>query len=46
MMENKFWLIPPEIYGPLNKEFGFTFDPCPYPYKRDGIEIDWGGRLL
>ena len=42
LIDSKFWLIPKEIYGPLNKEFNFDFDPCPYPYKRDGIEIDWG----
>ena len=42
LVDSRFWLIPKEIYDPLNKEFGFDFDPCPYPYKRDGIEIDWG----
>ena len=41
-VDSKFWLIPPEIYDPLNKEFKFDFDPCPYPFKRDGIGIDWG----
>jgi hypothetical protein len=35
-------LIPREIYEPLKKEFGFDFDPCPYPFKQDGIEIEWG----
>ena len=39
---SKFWIIPPEIYGPLNKEFGFDFDPCPYPFLEDGITKDWG----
>ena len=42
MVNNKFWLIPPEIYDPLSKEFGFDFDPCPYPYVKDGIDIEWG----
>lgn len=42
LVDSRFWLIPKEIYGPLNKEFKFDFDPCPYPFKRDGIEIDWG----
>jgi hypothetical protein len=40
--EKQYWVVPPEVYDPLNKEFGFDFDPCPYPYRRDGIEIDWG----
>jgi hypothetical protein len=40
---SKFWLIPPEIYEPLSKEFKFDFDPCPYPFNGiDGIECDWG----
>ncbi len=42
LVDSRFWLIPPEIYDSLNKEFKFDFDPCPYPFKRDGIEIDWG----
>jgi hypothetical protein len=42
MIDSRFWLIPPEIYDPLNAEFKFDFDPCPYPFVRDGIEIEWG----
>ena len=42
LVDSRFWLIPKEIYNPLNNEFKFDFDPCPYPYKRDGIKIDWG----
>jgi hypothetical protein len=39
----KNWIVPPEIYEPLNKEFKFDFDPCPYPKKEwDGKEIEWG----
>jgi len=41
-IDSKFWLIPKEIYNSLNKEFCFDFDPCPYPFKQDGITIDWG----
>ena len=41
-VDSRFWLVPPEIYEPLNQEFHFDFDPCPYPYERDGIENDWG----
>ena len=40
------WLIPKEIYGPLDKEFNFDFDPCPYKQNKedviDGIGIEWG----
>jgi hypothetical protein len=39
---SKFWCIPPDIYGPLNQEFNFDFDPCPYPFVEDGIDIEWG----
>jgi hypothetical protein len=42
MTKEKEWLIPPPIYKRLDDEFHFDFDPCPYPYQRDGIDIDWG----
>ncbi len=42
LIDSRFWLIPKEIYKPLKKEFKFDFDPCPYPFVRDGIEIEWG----
>ena len=42
LVDSKFWCIPPDIYGPLDREFKFDFDPCPYPFKRDGIDIEWG----
>ena len=42
LVDSRFWLIPKEIYGPLDKEFNFDFDPCPYPFVRDGIDIEWG----
>lgn len=38
----RYWLIPPEIYDPLNAEFKFDFDPCPFPFKEDGITRSWG----
>ena len=41
-VDSRYWLVPPEIYEPLDQEFHFDFDPCPYPYEKDGIEIDWG----
>ena len=39
-----YWLIPPEVYNPLNDEFEFTFDPCPYPLPEgfDGLTCEWG----
>jgi hypothetical protein len=42
MVDSRYWLIPQEIYKPLDAEFHFDFDPCPYPFVRDGIDIDWG----
>jgi hypothetical protein len=41
-IDSRYWLIPLEIYDPLNKEFHFDFDLCPYPVVRDGIDIEWG----
>jgi len=39
-----YWLIPPQIYNPLNEEFHFDFDPCPYPLPEgfDGLTCEWG----
>ena len=41
--QHGFWLVPPEIYAPLQKEFGFKFDPCPNPRPIgfDGLSIEW-----
>ncbi len=41
---SNFWLTPPGVYGPLNDEFEFDFDPCPYPKPDDfnSLEIPWG----
>ncbi len=39
---SKFWLVPPELYKTLDKEFSFDHDPCPYPFVKDGIETAWG----
>lgn len=41
-IDSRYWIVPPEIYKPLDQEFHFDFDPCPYPFKQDGIDIDWG----
>ena len=39
-----YWLTPPELMGELQKEFGFDFDPCPYPKPDDfdGLTAEWG----
>ena len=39
-----YWLTPPDLYAQLNAEFGFTFDPCPYPLPEgfDGLTLPWG----
>ena len=42
LIDSRFWLVPPEIYEPLDIEFTFDFDPCPYPFVKDGIEAEWG----
>lgn len=44
--EHGYWLIPPEIYGPLNDEFRFDYDPCPNPRPEgyDGLTAAWGKR--
>ena len=38
----QYWITPPDLYQKLDAEFHFDFDPCPYPYKKDGIGIEWG----
>lgn len=39
-----YWLTPPDLYAALDAEFGFTFDPCPYPLPDgfDGLSCEWG----
>lgn len=41
-----FWLSPKELMDPLNAEFGFTFDACPFPRPAgyDGLRDPWGKR--
>ncbi len=41
-----YWLTPPELYAELDAEFGFDFDPCPYPLPEgfDGLTCEWGKR--
>lgn len=39
-----YWLTPPDLYARLDAEFGFTFDPCPFPLPDgfDGLTSPWG----
>jgi hypothetical protein len=39
-----YWLTPPELMAKLQEQFGFTFDPAPYPRPEgfDGLTIEWG----
>lgn len=41
---NHYWITPPALYSALDAEFGFTFDPCPYPKPDDfdGLTHEWG----
>ena len=40
----QYWRTPPELYEPLEREFIFDFDPCPYPLPDgfDGLDVPWG----
>lgn len=39
-----YWLTPPDLMADLQAEFGFDFDPCPYPRPEgfDGLTCEWG----
>lgn len=39
-----YWLTPPELMNVLKAEFGFDFDPCPFPIPDgfDGLTCEWG----
>jgi hypothetical protein len=39
-----YWITPPEVYEPLDAEFHFDFDPCPFPLPDgfDGLTCEWG----
>ena len=39
-----YWLTPPDVMQPLQMEFKFDFDPCPYPKPDnfDGLTYEWG----
>lgn len=38
------WATPAYLYGPLNEEFAFDFDPCPLKADFDGLNLSWGSR--
>ena len=50
------WATPPEVFDPLNAEFGFTLDPCATPETAkcalffteadDGLARDWGTQRV
>lgn len=39
-----YWLTPPELLKAIRKEFGITYDPCPFPQPKNfnGLAVDWG----
>lgn len=47
------WATPQEFFDDLNREFGFTLDPCAdgqnhkcpkyYTREQNGLAQDWGG---
>ena len=38
------WQTPKSVYDSLNREFDFTFDPCPHNPTFDGLTKRWGAR--
>jgi hypothetical protein len=40
------WSTPVETYDELNREFRFTFDPCPLMSQEDGSKSQWRGRVF
>jgi hypothetical protein len=45
-MKKRFWLTHRGLYEPLDDEFGFDFDPCPFPRPPDwdalASHAEWG----
>ena len=39
--EDGYWIIPPEIYDPLQEEFNFDFDPAPLDPLFNGLDVEW-----
>lgn len=40
------WSTPDSVYRELDKEFSFTFDPCPLYSKVSGLSDAWRGRVF
>ncbi len=45
------WRTPAALYAALDKEFGFTFDPCPivgdtFEMREDGLTTAWAPRTV
>lgn len=40
------WTTPVATYDVLQREFRFTFDPCPLMAKEDGRKLPWRGRVF
>lgn len=40
----RYWRTPPELFASLDREFHFTYDPCPCPVPTgyDGLQAEWG----
>ena len=42
--QRHYWLMPADKFEPINNEFNFDFDPCPFPRPEnfDGLTCEWG----
>ncbi len=40
------WFTPPDFYAALDREFVFTFDPCPLMSDESGLLTAWSGRVF
>ena len=43
--ESDHYATPKTFYTQLNREFNFTFDPCPLRSEIDGLKLPWKGRI-
>jgi site-specific DNA-methyltransferase (adenine-specific) len=34
------------VYGELDREFHFSFDPCPLNSTEDGLKLSWSGTVF
>jgi hypothetical protein len=40
------WSTPGSVYSALDREFAFTFDPCPLQSRQSGVLIPWTGNVF